>query len=208
MTETSVRYLPSPSIGQPRYPDDVDLRDVIRQGATMRFRITYSDDSWNLAGAADFDGRSSSVLRFGRIPVHQRDMVKDHLLLIGDPGLARTWAPGAAADNHATRRRAHWATARTAGNRTGRLLRLMDDLGMRSMRPSDWSALVDEARQRAITNPASKQAAMMSAETLARGAQVLREIHDLGRLQGREAPFGSRPWGVREINEAGLRGSR
>jgi hypothetical protein len=42
----------------------------------------------------------------------------------------------------------------------------------------------------------------MSAETLARSAQVLREIHDLARLHGHEMPFGSRPWGAREINDA------
>lgn len=194
---------PFPSHGKrPRYADHIDLRKLIRQGASMTNRIAYGDDAWNLAGAEDFDGRSSSMLHFGRIPGQWRDLVKDHVLLVGDPSLARSWAPGAAADNHAARRRAHWATARTAGKRTGRLLRLMDELGMRTLGPGDWFVLVDEARRRVIMNPSSKQAATMSAETLARGAQVLREIHDLGRLHGWEAPFGSRPWGVREINEA------
>jgi hypothetical protein len=201
MTAT-VHQLAHTDRGTPRYPNGVDLRSVIRQGDTITYRITYSDDAWNLAGAADFDGRSSSFLHFDRIPGRWRDLVKDYVLLIGDPGLARTWAPGAAADNHAARRRAHWATARSAGKRTVRLLRLMDELGLTSLDPGDWQVLVDQARTRPIVNPSSRQAVTMTAESLARAAQVVREIHDLGRLHGHERPFGSRPWGAREINDA------
>ncbi len=201
MTAT-VHHLAHPGRGQRRYPDHVDLRGVIRQGDRMAKRITYSSDIWNLDGAPDMGGNASSVLRFDRIPAQWRELVKDHVLLVGDPSLARAWAPGPAADNHAARRRAHWATARTAGKRTGRLLRLMDQLGMTSLGPGDWKVLADEARSRPIVNPSSKQAVTMSAETLARSAQVLREIHDLARLHGHEMPFGSRPWGIREINDA------
>jgi hypothetical protein len=174
MTAT-VHHLVSPGRGPRRYPDHVDLRGVIRQGDRMTHRITYADDVWNLAGAPDVSGRAPSVVRFDRIPAQWRDLVKDYVLLIGDPGLARAWAPGAAADNHAARRRAHWGTARTAGRRTGRLLRLMDELEMSSLGPGDWQVLAEEARNRPIVNPSSKQAATMSAETLARSAQVLRE---------------------------------
>ncbi len=201
MTAT-VHHLTHPGRGPRRYADHVDLRGVIRQGDRMTRRITYAHDAWNLVGAPDVSGRSSPVLRFDRIPTPWRDLVKDYVLLIGDPRLAQAWAPGAAADNHAARRRAHWATARTAGKRTGRLLRLMDELGMTSLGPGDWKILAEEARTRPIVNPSSKQAVTMSAELLARSAQVLREIHDLARLHGYEMPFGSRPWGAREINDA------
>jgi len=199
---TATLHLAPSGPGPCRYPDAVDLRSVIRQGETMARRVTYADDVWDLTGAADFDGRSSPFLRFGRIPEPWRDLVKDYVLLIGDPGLARAWAPGAAADNHAARRRAHWATARTAGKRTVRLLGLMADMGMSSLGPGDWAVLVDEARNRPIANPSNGRTATMTPETLARAAQALREIHDLARLHGTDSPFGSRPWGAREINEA------
>ncbi|MDQ6796894.1 MAG: hypothetical protein M3011_02515 [Actinomycetota bacterium] len=201
MTAT-IHHLTSPRRGQHRYPDHVDLRVVIRQGEHMKKRVAYAADAWNLDGAPDVSGRASPLLHFDRIPAPWRDLVKDYVLLLGDPALARAWAPGAAADNHAARRRAHWGTARTAGKRTGRLLRLMDELGMSSLDAGDWRVLADEARNRPIVNPSSKETVTMSAETLARSAQVLREIHDLAALHGHKMPFGSRPWGTREINDA------
>ncbi|MGI9016340.1 MAG: hypothetical protein ACR2HR_04410 [Euzebya sp.] len=195
----SVLQLPTRDRPHARYPDDLDLRSIIRQGEQLDARLTYCSDVWDFTGSPEMS-RETPVIRFDRIPAPFRELAKDTVLLLGDPGLARQWAPGAAADIHAARRRANWRTASNVPRRAVGLLRLLDRLGMYPMALGDWDDLAEEAKNRPQENPQTHQYTTMTSETLVRAAQALREMHDLAPLHGRVNPFGSRPWGVDEVN--------
>ena len=184
-----------------RYPDYLDLRTIIRQGDRIDGVIRYSADAWDFTGSPEMS-RGTPVIRFDRIPERFRALVKDTVLLLGDPGLAPQWTPGAPADIHAMRRRANWRTASNVARRSASLLRLIEDLGLDPLSLGDWRDLAEAAKNRPQTNPQTKQVTTMTAETLVRAALALREIHDLGPLHGAERPFGTRPWGMEEINAA------
>lgn len=194
-----VLQLPTPAALAPRYPDTVDLREVMRQGEQMLHPIAYSHDTWDLAGCPDIGTKRSNVL-FGGIPARYRPLVKDFFLLRGSPDLATAWAPDLDLAARHAQTRTTWGNTRGKVKRVVSLLRLMDGLGMRELDGRDWNELAREMLETERIHSHTGEPLTWSPDSAVRAAHVLREIDELAPIMGRPSPFGSRPWGTDELN--------
>ena len=182
-----------------RYDDDVDLRDIIANGRQVAQPIRYSDDRWRLAGHPTGNARRQ-VVPFHRVPERWRPLVKDWVLLLTNPHLATIWSEAPVATAHASQKPRAWSTAVTRTSALASALRMMEERRLISLGEAEWHHVREGMLS--ITSRYRGRTRSVSVEAAARLGGTLRALHDTGPIHGYVNPFGSRPWGTRDINAA------